>query len=196
LRSSKAVANNFDESSDFPKLGLQARLSLVNPERGGHMKMDLTVLLVGLTVELLGALALSVEAIGLERVQHWRSILMAFRGEMKDDYRLIGRRSWPGTLIHSIVSAAGIGAAILLWIQVTHRVPSFDSWFLYVAAAFGGLLSTELVRLVILLIAQFCKFMNEKVRSGSGGVVGFCVLASGIILQMVGTLMQAVIATP
>ena len=152
----------------------------------------------GLLVELLGGFFLAAEAIGLDRIRSWRNagrvplhILGTHRTvEMIDRANNLGVRHMPAILV-GIGSGLGSGIGCALALAIKTHLPGASKWALLSGLLMGGLVGAfalDGVALILNVSLRALDWIESRARQGTIGLIGFVVLALGILMQFAGSL--------
>jgi hypothetical protein len=153
--------------------------------------------LVGLTFELAGAFLLAAEAIGLDRIRAWKeqwldrpTYILSPRQTLE-----IARRAkerwlrWLPSL--AIGVACGTGAGIGTWLAQSAEVLGGSRWFAVPCILGGGLVGMVVPDAAVFVLRSASRLLDQvQLSAGKGtiGLLGFVMLALGLILQALGVL--------
>ncbi len=157
------------------------------------------ITLTGMFIEIIGAFALSAEAIGLDRLWGWVRALSVFRE------RSSGREEpppdsalRPNAQRILMACTCGIGSGVGTYLG-THP-PGFASHlprlaFGLFAALLGGIVAVLVYQIILAACSALIALLSvveSRTRAKSVGVVGFVLLLFGFILQFAGTFAQMI----
>jgi hypothetical protein len=160
------------------------------------VKFGFILVLVGLSLEMFGALMLSIEAIGLERVEAWARSLGVWREqtaiERASDPRAIHKIQ--ATFI-SIRTGLGIlaGGAVGNGLDTVFGGQRQLVWGLFgmvTGALIAGYVIPLLIKYLISSVIFVLRFAEERTRVHRAGVIGFLFLLAGFTFQFIGTLID------
>jgi hypothetical protein len=163
------------------------------------VKFGFVLVLVGLSLEMFGALLLSVEAIGLDRVEAWARSLGVWR-EQTDIHKTADPRAIPK--IQSYLIGINVGLGILAGGRVASGLDTmFGVQRQFVSgmcgAVIGGLIAAYVIPLLIKYLLSFVifilRFAEQRTRVHRAGVIGFLFLLGGFTFQFIGTLIDGLI---
>lgn len=150
--------------------------------------------LAGLIIDLVGAFILSVEAIGIDRVQAWGDALRLFPNAP----RAAGSSTFtdPRRILSGVLG--GFGSAVGYWTYQYVAKHFATGVAVQMASAVLGAIAGMAGSLVVLAgcraMALFLLHAQARARRQSAGTLGFAFLAIGFALQFAGTLMSALIS--
>jgi len=164
------------------------------PRREYHVAVELGARLqvCGLSLSLVGAFLVSIEAIGLDRIRMWRERFLedpAYVLEARDiretEKRAIERRMrYFPVLLHGL--AAGCCAALGSWLAL--YVLGRFWWLGILIGGAVGYVSADVVRFGLQLLSRGLLWADEN-TPGCVGIIGFTMLATGIGLQIAGVVL-------
>ena len=167
------------------------------------MSIGSILILAGLVSEILGCLTLSIDAIGIDRVERWMRSLTMFRevySRQRERPKDSITRPGPHRIMFAGIVAIISGFAALFGSFIAIHPPT---WLPYtptiilipLAGIVGGILGIAIqfaVVYAVLAIALLLKIAAERSERRTAGVVGFALLFIGFVIQFAGTLNQAI----
>jgi hypothetical protein len=147
------------------------------------------LVLVGLGVELLGALLLSVEAIGIDKVHSAITRVTSFRDFITSEHPT---NTFLSPVRFYIAIVGPLGGMLVVYFAF-ELYPSFSGLSYLLAVIAGGLVCLFLVVGIVFMLTLFARFLEyseASTRNRTAGVAGFSILAVGITLQFTGTIMD------
>jgi len=162
-----------------------------------RINLEVVLILIGLLVEVCGAFLLAVEAIGLDNIKAWRQRTLigpsyVLEAQHPVEIQRRAEKEQLRWLVWIIICLpSGVGGAVGTAISLSTRF-NLPRWFivpvgLIIGALVGAFLPDGVRFLLIGLTNVFTK-IEESSKKGTIGLIGFIILASGILMQFVGTL--------
>lgn len=157
--------------------------------------------LIGLCVEIVGAFFLSAEAIGLRRIQSWRKRYFENASYVASTYSIEERSKRAAEvslgalpLVLSLIGSS-LGAFLGTWIALTIDALQF-SWLpkrLGIAVgvlvgAVGGVYTLVTIAFLFRASSSILIWLESRTQQGAIGLIGFFLLLTGFVLQIIGAL--------
>jgi hypothetical protein len=156
---------------------------------GLPISVDLS--LAGMMVEILGALLLAVDAIGIVRVNKWAEAPGSVASKFADLFS--GRPNW-ATLVAVLLVVMATLIAGFVGMQFEWLAKRMGPWGNAVRLLLGvsiGILSMEVVHRGLLLLTRLMHKASSMTEERTAGIYGALMLIVGFALQFLGAVGQA-----
>jgi len=154
--------------------------------------LSTSLILFGLILDIVGVFILSVEAIGVDRVQKWGKAARLFpfapRPPEKSTF------SDPARFVSGAFAALGGGVGFLIYQRLPQSYRD-DALLRFGFAALGSIASCAALFLFLVACRALAMLLLDaqlRTRRKAAGLFGFVLLAIGFILQFAGTLLAAI----
>ena len=147
--------------------------------------------LFGMIVEIIGALLLAVEAIGVDRVSNWAESSNSVAGAMANGVR--GRPRGTTVVAFVFIAAAyfigGLTSEKFDWLAT--KAGYWRGAVGFLIGLFISYLTLEGFRIGLLSLTRLLKRVSRMTKLRTAAIYGSLLLVAGFLLQFLGTLEQA-----